>query len=225
MNASITVVWSLFKSCALKLSRIEAHWPAFSLNNSTTKIQIAGNRDTPGSLQIAELELSLKWKARLLFNGNNGNYPDCVMSKDLIALHSKSRTVYSYNTGSASLSHLTRKPRTAAQEKAGRAKKRVRRGIMRGNESLPPRPSRFLHYSFPPSDLLFPFFARLPQRTPVHYFFWPSRPPTILMCPYRKYQLSAEPSRRRLCFPSLAFLFCFNQSTIMRPHVKRRYAM
>lgn len=75
----------------------------------------------PGSLQIAELELSLKWKARLLFNGNNGNYPDCVMSKDLIALHSKSRTVYSHNTGSASLSHLTRKPRTAAQEKAGRA--------------------------------------------------------------------------------------------------------
>ena len=121
MNASITVVWSLFKSCALKLSRIEAHWPAFSLNNSTTKIQIAGNRDTPGSLQIAELELSLKWKARLLFNGNNGNYPDCVMSKDLFALHSKSRTVYSHNTGSASLSHLTRKPRTAAQEKAGRA--------------------------------------------------------------------------------------------------------
>lgn len=60
MNASITVVWSLFKSCALKLSRIEAHRPAFSLNNSTTKIQIAGNRDTPGSLQIAELELSLK---------------------------------------------------------------------------------------------------------------------------------------------------------------------
>ena len=43
------------------------------------------------------------------------------MSKDLIALYSKSRTVYSHNTGSASLSHLTRKPRTAAQEKAGRA--------------------------------------------------------------------------------------------------------
>ena len=158
MNASITVVWSLFKSCALKLSRIEAHWPTFSSN-----IQIAGNRDTPGSLQIAELELSLKWKAGPFFNGNNGNYPDCVMSKDFIALHSKSRTVYSQNTGSASLSHLTREPRTAA-----RKKRDERKTSAKGNNERERKPLA--------TPLTFPSLLLSPIRS--SFFFFRSSPLT-----------------------------------------------
>lgn len=105
-----------------------------------------------------------------------------------------------------------------------RKKRDERKTSAKGNnerERKPPAtPLTFPSLLLSPVRSSFSFFRSSPLTDAVHYFFWPSRLPTILMCPYRKYQLSAEPSRRRLCFPSLAFLFCFNQSTLRRSLVK-----